>query len=295
MNMNNIPRIDKWKDTVFEEAGIEVGILRLDLIHATVSGNKWLKLKNYLQIITNKKKSGILTKGGPWSNHVHACTYICKNFNLNCYLWIKSNEKKITATLEDCINWNAHIEFVNRTTFYDEELSKKFAEENNLLYIPMGGSDDIGMNSVTAYIDQLSLPFYTHAVCAVGTATTFGGLAFSEKYFSHIIGIESGTGDKQLNQKINGWQLKLPDKRLELLTQYSFGGLPKYDASLIHFMNNLHQQHGFSTDFIYTAKLFYAVKDLAQQSSFPAQSKLLIIHSGGLQGNRSLYPTLLQF
>ena len=293
--MNSIPQIDQWKDAVFDSIAIEADVLRLDLLHPIISGNKWLKLKSYLETAIDSKKSGILTKGGPWSNHIHACAYACKEFGLNCHLWIKGNEKQITPTLKDCIDWGTQIKFINRTAFYDELSSRKFANENNLLYIPMGGADEIGINSVITYISQLSLPSYTHVICAIGTATTFAGFAFTENNFPFIIGIECGTKDKQLNEKINDWQQQLPNKKLQLLPQYAFGGLSKYNDDLIAFMNDLYKHRHFSTDFIYTAKLFYAIKDMAAQLFFPAKSKLLIIHSGGLQGNRSLPAGLLQF
>ena len=287
--------IEHWKDEIFDEADITADVLRLDLLHPTVSGNKWLKLKGYLQEAKDQNKAGILTKGGPWSNHVHACAYACQAFGLNCNLWIKGNEKQVTATLKDCIDWQANILFINRTAFYDEPSAQLFADENNLLYIPLGGAGETGVNSVTDYFNELNLPTYSHAICAVGTATTQAGLAFTKNNFSNVIGIESGTKDEQTIQKIKKWQQQLPHKHLDLLYQFSFGGYAKYNAELTGFMNQLYQQHQIRTDIVYTGKLFFAVNKLAAQSWFPHQSKLLIIHSGGLQGNRSLPSALLQF
>jgi 1-aminocyclopropane-1-carboxylate deaminase/D-cysteine desulfhydrase-like pyridoxal-dependent ACC family enzyme len=60
-------------------------------------------------------------------------------------------------------------------------------------------------------------------------------------------------------------------------------------------MNELYSASGIPTDFVYTGKLFYAVTDLARQHYFPEGSRILIIHSGGLQGNISLPGGRLQF
>ena len=292
---DNIFIIQPWNDPVFTKHNIVADALRLDLLHATISGNKWLKLAGYMQKVQDTKKAGILTKGGPWSNHAHACAYACKLMNLSCDLWIKGNPKQQTATLEDCKIWGASIEFVNRTAFYDEITSGQFAAANNLLYIPLGGAEQTGIDSVTAYLQQQNLPTYSHAVCAVGTATTFAGIAFVLQNFTNITGIESGTGDEGLSEKIAIWQAQLPAKRLQLLHQYHFGGYAKYDENLLAFMRTLYFQHGFPTDLVYTAKMFYAVKDLATKGYFPEGSRVLIFHSGGLQGNRSLPDGLLPF
>ncbi len=287
--------IQSWNDKAFSAAGIHTDVLRLDLLHPTVSGNKWLKLNGYLQKAIKEKKAGILTKGGPWSNHVHACAYACQLLDLSCHLWIKGNEKQPTTTIKDCMDWGAAIRFVNRSVFYDEQAAQVFADENNLQYVPLGGSDHTGIQSVTGYIEALALPSYTHAVCSVGTATTFAGFAFQQNNFMTVTGIESGTKDGQLVEKIAAWQTQFPHKKLELLFQFSFGGYSKYNEELTAFMNELYLQHEFPTDIVYTAKLFHAVKQLAAQQHFAQGSRLLIIHSGGLQGNRSLPPALLQF
>jgi len=287
--------IQKWNDDVFATAGIKADVLRLDLLHPTVSGNKWLKLKAYLQQAKAQNKKGILTKGGPWSNHAHACAYACKALGLSCHLFIKGHSKLLTATISDCTNWGATVKFVDRTAFYNEPAAAEFARENNLLYIPLGGANATGFDSVTKYITQLNLPSYTHAICSVGTATTFAGLAFCDDTFPTIIGMESGTKDAQLNEKIAAWQLQLPNKNLQLLHQFTFGGYGKYTNELIHFMNVLYQAQQLPTDIVYTAKLFYGVKQLAAEKYFKPNSKLLVIHTGGLQGNRSLPSTLLQF
>ena len=67
-----------------------------------------------------------------------------------------------------------------------------------------------------------------------------------------------------------------------------FGGYAKHQPALLQFMNEFYRQTGIPSDFVYTGKLFYAINDLVEKNYFPAGSKLLLIHSGGLQGNESL-------
>jgi 1-aminocyclopropane-1-carboxylate deaminase len=60
-------------------------------------------------------------------------------------------------------------------------------------------------------------------------------------------------------------------------------------------MNKLFESTGVPTDFVYTGKVFFAVQDLLREAFFPDGSKLLIIHTGGLQGNLSLSKGTLIF
>ena len=49
--------------------------------------------------------------------------------------------------------------------------------------------------------------------------------------------------------------------QLQIFDVYNFGGYAKKTPQLIEFMNYLWQQHRLPTDFVYTAKLFFAVYD----------------------------------
>ncbi|MEP6847033.1 MAG: hypothetical protein ABI861_13565 [Panacibacter sp.] len=60
-------------------------------------------------------------------------------------------------------------------------------------------------------------------------------------------------------------------------------------------MNEIWLQHKLPTDIVYTAKTLYAIKDMILDNTIPAGSNVLMIHSGGLQGNRSLPDNTLLF
>jgi 1-aminocyclopropane-1-carboxylate deaminase len=290
-----MPPVHSWKHANFEKAGISVDILRLDLIHPIIGGNKWMKLKGFIEQAIIPGKAGILTKGGPWSNHVHACAWLCNQLGIECYVWVKANSRIVSAMLKDVTNWHAAIKFINRTEFYDEATAIDFASNNNLLYIPMGGAEETGIRHVSQFVHQLNLPLYNTAICAVGTATTFGGFAFIPNNFKNLIGIAAGTGDNMVKHKIEQWQKALPDKTLNLIEDYSFGGFAHHTPELIFSMNELFSKQQIPTDIVYTAKLFCAVLDMADKHYFTEGSRLLVVHSGGLQGNRSLPAGLLQF
>lgn len=292
---HNNPPIQHWNSEVFNKTNIQVDILRMDLIHPFISGNKWMKLQGFLKKAIADKKEGIITKGGPWSNHIHACAYACDCIKIPCHIWIKGYKDFQTDTIKDCTQWNAAIKYINRNEFYDENEAISYANKNNLLYIPMGGYDEVGINSVTDFLSKLTLPFYDYLLCAVGTGTTMMGAVYIKNNFNTIIGIEVGTNDIKINQAIKLLAKNLVQKELMLLDKYSFGGFAKYNPELINFINNLYARHQIPTDIVYTGKLFYAVENLAEESFFREHGKVLIIHSGGLQGNRSLIKGILRF
>ena len=289
------PTLQKWDDPVFNKAGLQVDILRLDKMHPQLGGNKWMKLWGFLKTALAERKKGVLTKGGPWSNHIHACAWACKELGMPLQVWIKGHEKLQTAMLADIKKWDAEVKFINRNQFYNEEAALHFAIENNLLYIPMGGADEPGIVESSRFLQELHLPKYNYAACAVGTATTFGGLAFMPQNFETVIGIDAGTNDETIAAKIESWQQKLPHKKLMHNSDFTFGGFAKWQLSLAEFANRLYQQQGIPTDIIYTAKLFFAVQQLALKGFFEMNSSIMVLHSGGLQGNRSLPPKTLQF
>ncbi len=291
----NQPPLQAWNDPVFKACRLKVDVLRLDKMHLILGGNKWMKLRGFLQKAVAEGKAGILTKGGPWSNHIHACAWACMELRLPLQVWIKGHAGLQNAMLADVQSWGVNIQFINRNQFYDESAAGVFAAENNLQYIPMGGADEPGVQESSRFLQELHLPTYNYAVCGVGTATTFGGLAFVPHNFATIVGIDAGTADQAVSEKIKSWQKQLLNKKLILNQDYSFSGFARHTPALIHFANQLYLESAMPTDIVYTAKLMYAVKSLAQVGFFKEESSVMVLHSGGLQGNRSLPAETLQF
>ena len=91
-----------------------------------------------------------------------------------------------------------------------------------------------------------------------------------------------------MQEEIEALISKDNQKRFALIHDYHFRGYAKYTQQLLDFMNEWFGQTGILSDFVYTGKLFFAVNDLVQKNYFPEKSRLLVIHSGGLQGNQSL-------
>src|SRR5688572_7467926 len=84
--------IQTVNEPLFEKAKIEMHVLRLDKIHTIVSGNKWFKLKYYLVEVMEQTKRGIITFGGPYSNHLIATAFACNRSGLSSIGIVRGEE-----------------------------------------------------------------------------------------------------------------------------------------------------------------------------------------------------------
>jgi 1-aminocyclopropane-1-carboxylate deaminase len=111
-----------------------------------------------------------------------------------------------------------------------------------------------------------------------------------------VIGLSVLKNNISINAEIKS--LLTPEeskKDFEIIHGYDFGGYAKHTPALVSFMNDCYKKMELPLDFVYTAKLLYGVQDLASKGKFDPTSKILIIHSGGLQGNRSFKKGTLYF
>ncbi len=275
---------------------ITLDILRLDLLHPVISGNKWFKLKYYLQDALEKSFAQVVTFGGTYSNHIVATAFACNVLKLECTGIIRGEQPaELSHSLKQAQEYGMKLKFVSRNQFNNtDEILQQFA---NAYYIPQGGYGELGLKGVAEILSFIpALSSYTHIVCAVGMGTTLAGIVHASLSFQQIIGISIMKENKSLEQEINSL-LSQQDKSksLILLHQFHCGGYAKKTNDLIQFMQTTWNENKLPTDFVYTAKTLYAIKKLVAENYFPPGSKILMIHSGGLQGNNSLPTGVLPF
>jgi 1-aminocyclopropane-1-carboxylate deaminase len=265
---------------------IATDILRLDRIHPQISGNKWLKLHHWMEKFRDGNYKGILTAGGPWSNHLHACGFACKLAGIKMHALVKGYEGMQNPMLDDLRNWNVPMRFAGRTEFYDRVAQENYALQNELLLIPMGGDGPEGVNGVKDFFDLLPLDEYDFVFCSVGTGTTLAGIAASKHAFSNIIGTDPGTGDRNLSAQIATLQEKYPRKKISLLSSGNKMGKP--GDEMVRFMNDWFHKTGIPLDMVYTAPMCKLLLEMGNAGEFEQGERALLVHTGGLQGNRSV-------
>ena len=278
---------------------VPVDVLRLDLIHPVISGNKWFKLKYHLQSARSKGFKGILSFGGAWSNHLVAVAEAALLNNFSAKGIVRGERMEpLNPALQDAENAGMELLFVNRGEYGEEDLLQKIQEAcPEYAVIPSGGQSPEGVQGAAEILTLvLNLADYSHIACAVGTGTMMAGLINASLPHQQVLGFSSlklsNTTDNTLLQFLHD---HADNSRFQLLYDYHFGGFGKHKPALIHFMRTLYQQTAVPTDIVYTGKMAYGLHDLLQKNFFTSENRVLMIHSGGLQGNRSLPPGLLGY
>lgn len=270
-----------------EAAKVMLDILRADLLHPVISGNKWYKLRYYLEAAEKKQVKMIVTFGGAWSNHIVATAAACQWKNIPCAGIIRGEAPPhLSATLQEAASYGMQLHFFSREDFRLKKIPAGLDHPDHLI-IPEGGYGPDGARGAATMLDGFETEKYTHLICAVGTGTMVAGLQQRSSPHQQVIGIpvlKAGPGieDQILPLTIKG------HGQLQLIHDYHFGGYAKKTDTLIRFMNEWYDITSTPSDLVYTGKMFYAVNDLLQKEFFPAGSHILLIHSGGLQGNYSL-------
>jgi 1-aminocyclopropane-1-carboxylate deaminase len=265
---------------------IEVKILRLDKIHPVISGNKWFKLKYYLKEAKEQDKKKIITFGGAWSNHIVATAAACEMNGFSSAGIIRGEEPALLSpALLLAQDYGMELYFINRDD-YNEKIVPAELKGPEHYFINEGGYGEKGADGASGILDHSKKDF-THCCCAAGTGTMMAGLVNAVSARQKVIGISALKNNHDLEKNVRSL-LDEESKEWQIIHDYHFGGFSKYKPGLIDFMNEFYRKTNIPSDFVYTGKLFFAIADLVKNNFFPPGSKLLLIHSGGLQGNASL-------
>ncbi len=275
-----------------QEKSVELYVLRLDKIHAVVSGNKWFKLKHYLQDAVEKQCKHIATFGGAWSNHIVATAYAAMQQNLSSTGIIRGEEPAIYSnTLQQAKLFGMQLHFVSREAYRNKELIKR--DFPGGYFINEGGYGPPGAKGAAEILEHAANPgCYTHIFCAVGTGTMLAGLSLAVQPHQQLTGISVLKNNTTLYSEV----LALSGKNnFTILHDYSFGGYARHTPQLLAYMTDVWNRYHVPTDIVYTSKTFYAIEHLVTTNQVPKGAKILMVHSGGLQGNLSLPAGALPF
>jgi len=266
---------------------ISLTIKREDINHPFISGNKLRKLKYNLLQAKAENKTTLLTFGGAFSNHIAAVAYAGKEQGFKTIGIIRGDElfDKIeeNPTLKFAHENGMNFEFVTREEYrLKSELSFIQKLKNNygdFYLIPEGGTNELAVKGCEEILNNEDSVF-NYVCCAVGTGGTISGLINSTFPNQKILGFPALKGDF-LKDEIRIFAKK---DNWDLISDYHFGGYGKVNLELIEFINAFFEENKVPLDPIYTGKMVFGVIDLIHKNYFPSHSKILLIHTGGLQG-----------
>jgi len=292
--------IDKVEFCLTCENRVKLHILRLDKIHPVISGNKWYKLKYYMADAINKGFKKILTFGGAYSNHIVAAACAAKEYNINATGIIRGEEPAVYShTLSDARDYGMELHFISRNEYNsvkrgaETDFSNQNFKEHYL--IPEGGYGRKGVMGAAEILQNKDISSYTHIVTAIGTGTTIAGIVKSASPGQKVLGMSVMKNNSALPVEIASLLGDALPDNLQIIQDYHFGGYAKKSQLLLDFMNRFYRLSNIPLDFVYTGKLMFGISELISKGYFPRGSEILAIHTGGLQGNRSLPSGILEF
>lgn len=282
---------------LFQAFGVTVYMKREELNHPEIQGNKWHKLRLNLQMAHKQNKKTLLTFGGAYSNHIAATAVAAQEAGLNSIGIIRGQElahhrDRWSHTLKYAAQRGMAFQFITRAQYREKSLphqlntlQKKYPDA---YILPEGGSNALAVKGFEPLMHQIDTqcPDWTHLFTSVGTGATFAGLI---NYAQHIpnrtlLGVAALKQGEHLLPSIQNWITQKKVNQWQLLTQYHYGGYAKRTKLLQTLMQQFERTFQIPLDPIYTAKMVAAFYDLLQKNALPPGSKIILLHTGGLQG-----------
>lgn len=292
--------LEKLSSDELNSRGISVYIKRDDLIHPEVSGNKWRKLKYNVEVCLNAKKTGILTFGGAFSNHLLATASACHTIGLKSVGIVRGDElsPQSNHTLRRCTELGMELKFISREEYrmiHDKSYLADVAHEfPNFHIVPEGGANYYGMIGCQEILKEIEVDFDTVFV-AQGTTTTSCGLlmGLKENQEIYVIPVLKGFASEREMLSIFEYSgvekewLEDAFKKLNILDGFHFGGYGKFDDELLDFIRTFYLNYEIKLDPIYTGKAMFAMMKELESEKWNGKS-VVFIHTGGIQGGQSI-------
>ena len=284
---------------LFEKKKLKVLVLRDDLIHPFISGNKWRKLKYNIEEFRRQGNEWMVTFGGAYSNHIAATACAGKEFGLNTIGIIRGDElnEKTNPVLLFARGCGMKLIFVSRDKYkslrgnyqsivpelktlnVELHISELRTFDSNAFILPEGGSNFLAVKGCEEIIDDIPVDF-DYICCACGTGTTIAGIINGIKNNQEAIGIAVLKGDEFLQEEVRKYSGE--KNNFQLIHDYHFGGYAKSTQDLEDFCKSFTKKTSILIEPVYTGKLFFAIYDLIQKDFFPENKTIIVVHTGGI-------------
>ncbi len=289
--------VQQIKHPLFHHYKLEVYIKRDDLLHTIISGNKWRKLKYNIKQAKKLNKKSILSFGGSYSNHIHALAFACYQQGIKSKAIIRGErEYANNFTLSWAKHWGMELIFVNRETYRKRQQAHYLAslqhEYAHSFIVPEGGSNSLALLGVGEICDELQQQgaHYDHLLLPVGSGGTLAGLVSADKNQHNLLGIAVlKQGNKTANYLTNEVNKLLTQSarqftNWQIFNHYHCGGYAKFSSLDLARIQAFMVSTNIPLEPVYSGKMILALLDLIEQNYFQAHDKIMLLHTGGLQG-----------
>ena len=275
-------------DPITASKGVKLYVLRTDLNHPHISGNKLYKLKYNLEAACRANKGCLLTFGGTYSNHIAAVAAAGKVYNFKTIGIIRGEQYKVlNPTLQFASDQGMQLEYVSRDLYRQKEMLLQYIKQKygeDIFIIPEGGSNELGVLGCKEIVRHIPIHF-DHICCACGTGTTLTGIVLSLKEVQQALGIQVLKASNYIQQEVKR-QLSVAGQQKTnwcVWDTYHFDGYAKIKAELLAFIEEFENSHRIPLDPVYTGKMMYGLYDLIQNDHFKKGETIVAVHTGGLR------------
>jgi len=291
-----LSELETLQHPLFTKHNVQVQIKRDDMIHPIISGNKWRKLKyNIAHAKQDKNIKGILSFGGSYSNHIHALAFACFEQKIPCIGIIRGEaEYRDNFTLSWARHWGMTLHFVDRKTYrrrYDSDyLDELKSEFPHYFIVPEGGSNKRAILGVSEIITELiEQTTFDTLITPVGSGGTLAGLIAGDELTSkrhRLLGISVLKNADYLTNEIKGLLSATTNKhnQWQLLHEFHRGGYAKFSQNDMTRIIELIRVTGVGFEPVYSGKMLLAFIDLLEQGFFSTGERIVLLHTGGMQG-----------
>ncbi|KPB83942.1 1-aminocyclopropane-1-carboxylate deaminase [Pseudomonas syringae pv. tomato] len=290
-----------------QHAGVEVAMLRLDRIDTLISGNKWFKLSDHLKQAVTVGAQGVISLGGAHSNHLHALAAAGKRFGFPTVGLLRGHAQQ-TPTVLDLQAFGMQLHWLGYTGYRARHAADFWqpwqARYPELYPIAEGGGRLAGAlgcarlrEMVDSQLGQMDWDDYHGWWLAAGTGTTVAGLLLAEAGAHPVYGAMAVPDDHGIAENIMavlgeaaGSQEKAASELPAacVLLDASRGGFARTDPALLDFIASSEVQGGVLLEPLYTGKALLALHDEVLAGRFEPGTRLVFVHTGGLQGRRAM-------
>lgn len=256
-----------------QDAGVEVAILRLDLIDSLISGNKWFKLSEHLTQAVEAGAEGLISLGGAYSNHLHALAAAGRRFGFPTVGLLRGHAQQ-TPTVLDLQAFGMQLHWLGYAGYRARHAADFWlpwqAQYPELYPIAEGGGGLAGAlgcarlrEMVDSQLGHLGWDDYHGWWLAVGTGTTLAGLLLAEAGAHPVYGAMAVPDDHGVAQNIVAVLKEAAGSQVNaspnlpaacVLLEASRGGFARTDAALLDFIASSEAHTGVPLEPLYTGK-----------------------------------------
>jgi len=281
---------------LLDEFGVKLSVRRDDLLHPLISGNKWYKLIPYLKQSVDQQAQGIISFGGAYSNHLHALAYAGKCLGVPTLGLVRGELPKVlNPTLREMRDWGMELRAVSRSLYRERnrrDITHDLIGDHSWLIVPEGGAGLVAVEACRYWGNQIreGSDGFDVLCLACGTGASLAGIIAAQRPQTRVLGFSALRDGDSISQSVRSWldQLGIVHPYWEILSQYAGPGFGRLYPELIAFLQNWPAYSSVPLEPVYTGKLLLGILALVQQGVIGRGQRILVIHTGGIQGARGM-------